>query len=107
MPDRPRCRTLLAVGVLLALSTGLLAPATQADPNFPLGGGQDKSAPDGHVEPDSRFEQAPDKAERLGGGAADRLLDLGTNLMTDMTRLGVDVFKCGLNIATPGVPCEL
>jgi hypothetical protein len=107
MPDRSRCRPLLTAGAILALGTGLLAPAAQADPNFPLAGGPGESAPDKRVEPDNRFEQAPEKAERLGGGMVERLLELGTDFETGTVRLGVEVIKCGLNIASPSVSCDL
>ena len=94
-----------ACGALVAIGCGVLASGTagaapEADPNYPLGGQgtqnqQEQSNPE-HSDPDQRIEQAPDKAEKLGGGTVGKLLDLGT-----------DIIKCGLNIATPSVKCEL
>lgn len=95
-------------GVILALGCGVTA-ASPADPNFPLGGNErsnEQSVPNQQHEPEKRLEEAPEKAEKLGGGVATTILDLGAGVATTILDLGVTVVKCGLNIVTPSVNCD-
>ncbi len=99
MTHRPRALiAAIATGALLTLGSGLLttAPAHATpiptapahNPNYPLGG--DAEHP-GAPEKDKRVE----KAEKLGGGTA-----------TDIINMGAKILKCGLNIVAPTVKCD-
>jgi len=88
----------IAGGVIVALGSGTtaIAPAAaeattaQAGPNYPFAGS-------GVAEQqDKRLEKAPDKAEKLGGSATSKIIDLG-----------VSILKCVLNITSPSVKCDL
>ncbi|MBF6174640.1 hypothetical protein [Nocardia blacklockiae] len=97
MSHRQRVRTMVvACGAVLVVGSGALAvaPAGAApDPNFPLG--TSPGVPS-QQQPEKRLEKAPEKAEKLGGSTTAKILDLGASLI-----------KCGLNIATPAVKCDL
>ncbi|AHH21046.1 hypothetical protein NONO_c62760 [Nocardia nova SH22a] len=99
MIHRPRVRSLIVAvsgAALLALGSGLLtaapvnaAPAPAApDPEYPLGGNAEHP---GKPEKDPQAE----KAEKLGGGTASDLIDMGADLL-----------KCGLNVVIPSVRCD-
>ncbi|MFF0491792.1 hypothetical protein ACWDSJ_30885 [Nocardia sp. NPDC003482] len=88
MSDRHRVRTMIVAvsgGVILLLGC---ATAT-ADSNYPLGSGPGRAAQDG---PNKQAE----KAEKYGGGATSKLVDLGASIV-----------RCGLNVAVPSVRCDL
>ena len=95
MAHRHPVRTVIVVlssGVLLTLGTAI-ATAGPENPNFPLG--YHATTPQG---PEEKSEEKPEpqkKAEKLGGGLATRIIELGAGLA-----------KCGLNIVAPTVKCE-
>ncbi|WP_227980355.1 hypothetical protein [Nocardia spumae] len=106
MTHRPRVRSLIAAttgAALLALGSGLVtaAPASAApnavapahNPNYPLGG--DAEHPGTPEKATPQKDQRVEKAEKLGGGTATKIIELGANIL-----------KCGLNIVAPTVKCE-
>ncbi|MFJ1457659.1 hypothetical protein [Nocardia wallacei] len=99
MSHRQRVRTMVVTcGAILVVGSGALvvAPAGAApggDPNFPLG--TSPGVPS-QQQPEKRLEKAPEKAEKLGGATTSKILELGTELI-----------KCGLNLATPAVKCDI
>ena len=93
MAHRHPVRTMIVVvssGALLTLGTAT-ATAGPENPNFPLG--NHAATPQ---EPEDKDKPEPQKkAEKLGGGLASKIIDMGAGLA-----------KCGLNIVAPTVKCE-
>lgn len=107
MSTHQRLRTMIVAlfGVLLlALApVALLAPTASANPNgprvtevgdFPFDGQGTDDGPKRNGTP--KKDEKADKAEKLGGGVAGRVIDLVGGIA-----------KCALNIATPSVRCQL
>ncbi|WP_406232516.1 hypothetical protein [Nocardia sp. NBC_01009] len=90
--------------LVLAFGSGALqAPAAAAAPDrpsvtqiadFPFDGLGADDAPSKEGTPTK--DDKADKAEKLGGGVTTKIIDLITGII-----------KCGLNIATPSVKCQL
>jgi hypothetical protein len=96
MAHRHPVRTMIVVvssGALLTLGTAI-ATAGPENPNFPLG--NHATTPRGPEEKSEPEKPEPQKkAEKLGGGLASKIIDMGAGLA-----------KCGLNIVAPTVKCE-
>ncbi len=95
-----RLRTMIIVlfGALL-----LLAPTATATPGGPLATEVGDSPFVGQVSDDApkrngapTKDERADKAEKLGGGVAGKVIDLTSSIV-----------KCVLNIVTPSVKCQL
>ncbi|MEV4235833.1 MULTISPECIES: hypothetical protein [unclassified Nocardia] len=112
------CSTMIVAlfGVLL-LTTGpvaLLAPAATAAPGSPLVIDVNDFPFDEHVVDDGPKKNNPptknekaDKAEKLGGGVAGKVIDLGGGVARKVIDLGGGIVKCALNIVTDSVKCQL
>ncbi|WP_227996295.1 hypothetical protein [Nocardia australiensis] len=98
--------SLLGALVLALSSAALQAPTAAAAPDHPsvtqvgdfpfdgLGTGDTPKIP--YKQGTPKKDEKADKAEKLGGSLAGKVIDLLS-----------DVVKCGLNIATPSVKCQL
>ncbi|MFF0543060.1 hypothetical protein ACWEVD_24690 [Nocardia thailandica] len=95
MPESPHRvrRAVVAAFAAAALVTGGVAaqaPFAAAAPEYPFdgpGAGGGKSTPQ---------DRQAEKAEKLGGGVAEDVIDLVTGIV-----------KCGINIATDSVGCPI
>lgn len=96
--QRLRTMTIVVFGALL-----LLAPTATATPggplateigDFPFDAQASDDAPKRNGTP--KQDERADKAEKLGGGVAGKVIDLAGSIA-----------KCLLNIATPSVKCQL
>ncbi|WP_330249972.1 hypothetical protein OG874_27270 [Nocardia sp. NBC_00565] len=118
MSTRQRLRTMIValLGVLLlALApVALLAPTAAANPggpgvtevgDFPFDGQPIDDAPKQNGTP--KKDERADKAEKLGGGVAGKVIDLGGGVARKVIDLGGSIAKCALNIVTPSVKCQL
>jgi hypothetical protein len=95
--------SLLGALVLALGSVTVQTPMAAAAPDrptvtqvvdYPFDGLGTDDAPNNHCT--ARKDRRADKAEKLGGSVTGKIIDLIA-----------DVLKCGLNIATPSVPCQL
>ncbi len=106
--SRPIVRTMIVAlsgGAIIALGSAPVVAAPEK-PSFPLGA-QNEREPQSEKQP--QLEKKPDsadKAERLGGGVASRIIDLGQGMANKIVDMGAGVAKCGLNIAAPTVKCD-
>ncbi|MFC9894049.1 hypothetical protein ACFVMC_10180 [Nocardia sp. NPDC127579] len=83
-------RCLVAALGATALTLGPLAAPALADPvviQVEVPGQQAESKPEA---------RKPEKAEKMGGGLVNKMIDLGAG-----------VIKCGFSLATETVPCKL
>lgn len=89
--------------ILIPGATVLPASAAFAAPQLPISpvqgpfdfDGKDPQSPEGDKQQQKQEKQG-EKAEKLGGGVANKMIDLVTGIV-----------KCTLNIATDSVPCKL
>jgi len=96
MFHRQSVRTLiiaLSGGVILSLGAATAVAEPQENPDYPLGGQNEKDKPD-HLGPGDLDEQA-EKAQDLAGDIVTRMIDMSA-----------DLTKCGLNIVVPSVRCN-
>ncbi|MFX0575547.1 hypothetical protein [Nocardia nepalensis] len=118
MSARQRLRTVIVAlfGVLL-LALGpvaLLAPTATAAPggpavtevkDFPFDGQGVDDAPKRNGNP--KKDEKAEKAEKLGGGVAGKVIDLSSGAAGKVIDLAGSIAKCVLNIATDSVKCQL
>ncbi|QIS05801.1 hypothetical protein F5X71_28975 [Nocardia brasiliensis] len=90
MPAQPRVRSMIvALLGTFALACAVVAPGSAVA----------QAAPPTVIQIDGATEspdKKADKAEKLGGGLVNKVIDLTTGAI-----------KCGLNIALPSVKCSL
>jgi hypothetical protein len=99
MSQRPLLsRSLVAAfgAAVLTLGPAAVLPA-HADPVvIEVHPGQQADAPNGKKSPQDESDKKSEKAEKMGGGLASKMVDLGAGLI-----------KCGISMATESVPCKL
>jgi hypothetical protein len=107
MSAHQRLRTMIValfgVATLTLGPVALLAPTAAATPGGPAVTQVGDSPFDGMGADDApkkegtpKKDEKADKAEKLGGGIAGKVIDMAGNIA-----------KCALNIATPSVKCQL
>ncbi|WP_218020070.1 hypothetical protein [Nocardia anaemiae] len=106
--------TLFAVLPLTNGPVALLAPTATAAPSSPLVIDVNDFPFDEHVHDDGpkknntpTKDEKADKAEKLGGGVAGKVIDLGGGVARKVIDLGGGIAKCALNIVTDSVKCQL
>ncbi len=104
--SRPIVRTMIVAlsgGAIIALGSAPVVAAPER-PSFPLGT-QTEREPEKQLQSEKKPEPA-EKAEKLSGGVATKIIDLGQGLATKIVDMGAGVAKCGLSIAAPSVKCD-
>lgn len=112
------CSTVIVTlfGVLLLTNgpVALLAPTATAAPGSPLVIDVNDFPFDEHVVDDGpkknntpTKDEKADKAEKLGGGVAGKVIDLSGGVARKVIDLGGGIAKCALNIVTDSVKCQL